>query len=74
MTNRPTRYFVSQSGEWYRLAPNGAVHMLCPDGTVVAVKRGKSLNFENLVKASYLQETDKIHWVQACKWYRRFPE
>ena len=70
---RMTRYFISQSGEWYRLAPNGAVHILNVTGIVSILKDGKNLNFQNLIESAVLKETTKEKWVQACTWFRRFP-
>lgn len=69
---RMTRYFISQSGEWYRLSPNGKVHVLEVNGTIHLLA-GPPLDFGNLIEASVLKETTREQWIQACHWFRRFP-
>ncbi len=67
-----TRYFVSQSGEWYRLAPNGAIHVLEVTGDL-HILRGPKLDLSNLIESAYIKETTKENWLQACRWLKKFP-
>lgn len=72
VTSSMTRYFISQSGEWYRLSPNGVWHTLRTDGVVKAFD-AFTLDLNNLIEASVLKETTKEKWIQACRWFRKFP-
>ena len=67
-----TRYFVSQSGEWYRLAPNGAIHVLEVTGDL-HILADPPLDLTNLIESCYLKETTKENWLQACRWLKKFP-
>jgi len=67
-----TRYFVSQDGSWYRLSPNGKIHVLEVTGELY-ILGGPLLDLSNLIESSYLKETTKDNYLQACRWLKKFP-